>query len=422
MWKPCAEVFKPKTAGSANPLPGRGAANRDARLLSAVTAIALGSTASLAQTPPTITTQPTNQTAFVGSTVTLVVVVTGTGPFDYQWQLNGTNIPSGIISTAAGNGTQGNFGDGGAAANASLGNPTGIATDSAGNLFIADAGNNRVRKVTAAGIITTVAGNGTQGYSGDGGSATAANLANPVGVTVDSAGNLFIADDWNNCVRKVDTRGIISTVAGNASQGYSGDGGPALDATFTAPAAVAVDGQGNLFIADGGNNRVRQVDTRGIITTVAGNGTPAYSGDGGAATNASLRYPGGLATDPAGTLFIADAGNNLIRQVDTNGVITTVAGNGLFGYFGDGGAATDANLANPIGVALDAAGDLFIADQFNGRIRAVDPEGIISTVAGNGTPGFSGDGGGATDASLTSPSAVALDASGDLFVADTGNN
>jgi hypothetical protein len=220
----------------------------------------------------------------------------------------------------------------------------------------------------------------------------------------------------------VGTNGIITTVAGNGMGGYSGDGGPASSAELSGPVGVAVDASGKLFIADTDNNVIRQVGTNGIITTVAGNGTAGYSGDGGAATNAELSGPFGAAVDASGKLFIADAYNNAIRQVGTNGIITTVAGDGTAGYSGDGGAAIDGELNYPFGVAVDSFGNLFIADTSNQRIRKVGTHGIIITVAGNGTNGYSDDGGAATQAQLKDPSGVAVDASGNLFIADQENN
>ena len=309
------------------------------------------------------------------------------------------------------------------ATNASLYYPEGVAFDASGNLFIADFVNNRIRKVTTNGIITTVAGNGSTGYSGDGVAATNASHP-PAGVALDASGNLFIADWNNNRIRKVDTNGIITTVAGNGSPGYSGDGGPATSASLAYVEAVDVDGSGNLFIADTDNNRIRKVDTNGIITTVAGKGPAvygSYSGDGGPATNASLNAPYGVAVDATGNLFIADMDNNRIRKVDTNGIITTVAGNGSLDYSGDGGLATNACLDAPYGVAVDAFGNLFFADSSNDRIRKVDSFGIITTVAGNDNWGYSGDGGMATNATLNLPSGVALDSTGNLFLADLGN-
>ncbi len=385
---------------------------------------------------PSVAIQPTNNsvTITVGNNVTFVVSVAGNGPFSYQWQLNGTNLPNGIITTVAGNGygavyRYGSYaGDGGAATNAELAFPFGVTVDTTGNLLIADWGNGRIRKVGNNGIITTVVGNGANGYSGNGGAATNAELNYPEGVALDAAGNLFIADNDNNVIRKVENNGIITTVAGNGTDGYSGDGGAATNAELNYPGGVAVDATGNLLIADWGNGRIRKVGNNGIIATVAGNGISGYFGDGGTATNAELNYPGGVAVDATGNLFIADESNKRIRKVAANGIITTVAGNGTRGYSGDGGVATNAELNYPIGVALDATGNLFIADTFNNVIRKVGTNGIITTVAGNGYTdwngygGFSGDGGAATNAELWYPSGVALDATGNLFIADESNN
>jgi hypothetical protein len=382
--------------------------------------------------PPSVTIQPTNNsiTVTVGSNVSFEVSVAGISPFSYQWQLNGTNLPGGIITTVAGNGTKGYSGDGGAATNAELYHPMGVAVDTTGNLFIGDYGNNRIRKVGVNGTITTVAGNGTNGYSGDGGAATNAELNSSLGAAADASGNLFIADYGNNRIRKVGVNGIITTVAGNGTGSYSGDGGVATNAELYNPYGVAVDASRNLFIADTENNVIRKVGTNGIITTVAGNGNGAgtggygnyYSGDGGAATNAELNLPVDMKVDDSGNVFIADYGNNRIRKVGVNGIITTVAGNGTGSYSGDGGAATNAELYLPHGVAVDALGNLFIADLENLRIREVGTNGIITTVAGNGTAGYSGDGGAATNAELYNPYGVAVDASGNLFIADSWNS
>ena len=290
-----------------------------------------------------------------------------------------------------------------------------------GNLFIADPGNERIRKVDSAGVITTVAGTGIRGFSGDGGPAVDARLSSPGGVAVDGAGNLFIADLFNHQIRKVDSAGVITTVAGTGIRGFSRDGGPAVDAWLASPGGVAVDGAGNLFIADDGNRRIRKVDSAGVITTVAGTGGFGFSGDGGPAVDARLSYPRGVAVDGAGNLFIADWWDDRIRKVDSAGVITTVAGTGGFGFSGDGGPAVDARLRSPGGVAVDGAGNLFIADEGNHRIRKVDSAGVITTVAGTGGFGFSGDGGPAVDARLRSPGGVAVDGAGNLFIADEGN-
>ena len=326
--------------------------------------------------------------------------------------------PSGIITTVAGNGTQGYAGDGGAATSAQLSYPYRVAVDGAGNLYLADSFNHRIRRVSPSGIITTVAGNGTQGYSGDGGAATSAQLSAPQGVEVDGAGNLYIADTSNQRIRRVSPSGIITTVAGNGTYGYSGEDGVATSTPLSGPIDVAVDGTDNLYIADSKNNRIRRVSASGVIRTVAGNGTGGYSGDGGAATLAQLSFAFGVAVDGAGNVYIADTLNNCIRRVSPSGIITTVAGSGTYGFSGDGGHATLAQLSSPNGVAVDSTGNLYIADSFNDRIRRVSASGIITTVAGNGTQGYSGDGGTATSAQLYDPVAVALDGVGNLYIAD----
>ncbi len=392
---------------------------------------------SYAQNAPTITTQPTSQTNWAGTNVSFSVVVDGSGPFTYQWQLNGTNLPNqnNIIRTVAGTSRQSGFsGDGGPATNAVMLDPSGVAIDAAGNIFIADQWNNRIRKVSTNGIIDTAAGIGpvaTGGsYSGDGGMATNAGLnlpamyvvngvlyVVPAGVAVDTQENFYIADAGDSRIREVGTNGIINTIAGTNSAGFSGDGGPAINAKLNSSSGVAVDRSGHVFIADTGNNRVREVDTNGIITTLAGNGSAGYAGDSGAATNASLNHPYGLAVDSLGNVFIADEGNNVIRKVDVTGIITTLAGNGSAGYAGDGGAATNASLNQPYGVAVDAYDDVFIADYANSRIRMVGANGTITTMAGSGIAGYSGDGGVATNANLYEPVGLGLDNYGNLFIA-----
>jgi sugar lactone lactonase YvrE len=380
-----------------------------------------------AQTPPAITTQPASQTNLPGTNVTFTVAVSGTGPFTYQWQFNGTNLPNGIISTVAGNGTGTYAGDGGAATSASLHYPTGVALDVVGNLYIADQVNQRIRKVNPNGTISTVAGTGNSGYSGDGGAAGNAGLSAPFGVTLDAVNNLYIGDQCNNRIRVIGTNGIISTVAGNgtgapSSGAFSGDGAAATNASLFYPQGVVLDYSGNLYIADQKNCRIRKVDTNGIITTVAGTNSAGYSGDGGAATAANLWNPTGVALDTAGNLYIADATNNRIRKVDTNAIITTVAGNAGRGYSGDGGASISASLYSPSGMVVDGLGNLYIADAGNNRVRKVGTNGIITTVAGTNSPGYSGDGGAATNARLYYPIGVALDASGNLYIADKNNN
>jgi len=333
-----------------------------------------------------------------------------------------------IIDTVAGGGSPPDgLGDGGPANKAQLYTPRVVTMDAAGNFYIADYYNHRIRKVDTNGIITTVAGNGVQGYSGDGGPAAQAQLFHPYSVTVDSQGNLYIADENNYRIRKVFPSGIITTVAGSGPSwpsggGFSGDGGAATEALLNAPRGVAVDAQGNIYIGDNRNQRIRKVDTNGIITTVAGNGIEGFSGDGGPATAARLRYPHGVAVDAQGNLYIADASNHRIRKVDASGIITTVAGNGNAAYSGDGGPAPQAGLNYPLGMTLDMQGNLYLADAFNHRIRTVDQSGIITTVAGSGIKGFSSDDGPATEAQLDTPTGVTVDSQGNLYIADYANH
>jgi uncharacterized protein (TIGR03437 family) len=321
------------------------------------------------------------------------------------------------ITTFAGNGTGGYGGDNGSATNARLNYPSGVAFDAAGNLYIADIDNHRVRKVSN-GIVTTVAGTGIEGYSGDNGPATGARLNYPHGLAFDSAGDLYIADMDNHRIRKV-SNGIITTVAGSGTGGYGGDNGLATNARLNYPAGVAFDPAGNLFIVDIDNHRIRKV-SGGIITTVAGTGTGGYGGDNGPATNARLNYPHGIAFDSAGNLHIADMDNHRIRKV-SSGVITTVAGTGTGGYSGDNGPATNARLDYPVAVAFDSAGHLYLADIENHRIRKVS-SGVITTVAGNGIEGYGGDNGPATGAQLNYPHDLAFDSAGNLYIADMDNH
>jgi sugar lactone lactonase YvrE len=329
---------------------------------------------------------------------------------------------AGVISTVAGTGMEGFGGDGGPAASALFHLPTSVAVDSTGNLYIADSLNSRVRKVTASGVTSTVAGDGTKGFGGDGGQAASAGLNSPVGIAVDASGNLFIADYADQRIRKVTPDGVITTIAGNGAQGFSGDGGAAASAQLNEPWGLAVDASDDLFIADLVNHRIRKVTPDGVISTAAGTGVPGPGGDGGPATYARLNYPAGVAVDSKGNLFIADSGNHSIRKVTPAGIIGTIAGNGRPGFSGDGGPAISAQLNGPTGVAIDAAGNLFVVDHNNNRIREITPDGVIRTVAGLGTAGFSGDGGQAISAQLNAPMGVALDNAGDLFVADYDNN
>jgi sugar lactone lactonase YvrE len=334
----------------------------------------------------------------------------------------------GTITTVAGTaGNAGYAGDDAPATSAKLDNPRKIALDSSGNLYIADTVNNVIRKVTAStGIITTIAGNGTPGNSGDNGLATKAALNSPNGVAVDSSGNIYIADTGNNVIREVSaSSGVIERVAGNGTSGYSGDEGYATNATLNSPNGVALDPSGDIYIADTNNDVIRKVTASSdIITTVAGSGSAGYSGDKGAATSAKLTIPDSVAVDSSGNIYIADTGNNVIREVAaSSGDITTIAGNGTSGYSGDNGAATSAKLSIPNGVAVDSSGNTYVADTGNNVIREiVASSGEIKTVAGTGTSGYSGDNGKSTSAKLNSPYGVALDSSGDIYIADTGND
>ena len=324
----------------------------------------------------------------------------------------------GNIRTVAGNGVYGYSGDGGPAAGGSLNSPQGVAVDMAGNLYIADTGNQRIRKVSRDGTIRTVAGAGQSGYSGDGGWGTEAMLSSPLCAIVDgSTGGLLIGDTGNQRVRRMTIGGIISTVAGSGEGNFAGDGGPAIAAMLNQPTHAVVDRQGNLYIADTGNNRVRKVTADGIIRTVAGNGTTAYTGDGGPAASASLNTPKGIAVDAVGTLYIADSGNHVVRAVSPNGTIRTAAGTGSFGSGGDGGPATKATLWDCTALAFDSGGSLYIADDVTGRVRKVTPDGVIHTFAGGGTAS-PGDGGPATAASLSSPAGVAADLSGNIYISE----
>jgi uncharacterized protein (TIGR03437 family) len=329
---------------------------------------------------------------------------------------------AGTLSVYAGNGTCDDSGDGGKAVNAALYSPEGLAIDSSGNLYIADEINCRIRKVTPAGIISTVAGNGTFGYSGDGGKATAAVLQFPTGVAVDSSGNLYIADQDNHVIRKVTAAGIISTYAGNGTEGFSGDGGAAANAELNFPSGVALDANGDLYIADSSNGRIRKV-TSGSISTVAGGGT-LYPGNGAQATSVQLRNPVGVTIDVQGNIYIADGAviGNRVQKVTPSGVITTVAGNGVKGFTGDQGQAVNAEVAEPDDVITDPSGNLYIADTSNARVREVTAAGVINTIVGNGNFRFGGDGGPATVAYLNAPVSLVEDSAHTLYFVDAENN
>jgi sugar lactone lactonase YvrE len=331
------------------------------------------------------------------------------------------------LTTVVGDGGE-DLGDGGPAKSAGFCSTTDVALDTAGNMYIADAGiycggpgGNTVRKVDKDGIITTVAGTEEPGFSGDGGPATKAQLNVPIAVAADQEGNLYISDENNFRIRKVDKDGIITTIAGTGKEGYSGDGGPATSAKLTDPGGIAFDAEGNLYLAD--YTSVRKVDPSGTITTVAGTGKAGFSGDGGPATEAQLTAYD-VALDRNGNIYISDTENQRIRKVDQDGIITTVAGSGDKGYSGDGGPATEAALRGPVGIAVDGEGNVFFADHHNTVVRKVDRNGTITTFAGTGWSISTREKGPATEVSLNEPWGgpfVDRD-SGILYIADTFND
>ena len=327
-----------------------------------------------------------------------------------------------MITTIAGKGISENEnnGDGGKAIEANF-TPSGVATDAEGNIYIIDWEKNCIRKINKNGIINTVVGNGQWGYGGDGGEAIKAELEGFGGMVIDLHGNIYIADINNQRIRKVNSLGIITTVAGNGELGFSGDGGEATNATLNYPERVVVDSEGNLYFSDIDNNRIRKISTSGIITTVVGNGNAGFSGDGGQATAAELNRPLGLAIDSKNNLYISDLSNNRIRKVNNLGIISTVAGNGLFGFSGDDGQATSAQLSFAYNIAVDSHGNLYISDNKNERVRMVDHTGIIRTIVGNGVGGFSGDGAEASDAQINNPGEIAITLNGSLLIADRDN-
>jgi hypothetical protein len=335
-------------------------------------------------------------------------------------------VSGGAITTYAGTGVQGYTGDGGAATSARFNDPEGVAVAPNGDVYIADTDNHVIRKIAfATGIVTTVAGNGSPGASGDGGAATSARLKSPEDVFLAPNGDIYIADTGNHEIRKVTVAtGIITTVVGNGSPGSNGDGGAATAARLNSPRGIVVAANGDYYIGDRSNNKVRKVTAlTGIITTYVGTGTAGYSGDGGLATLARLDRPQGIYLASNGDLYIADANNHVIRKVaGLTGLITTIAGTGTAGFSGDGGAATAARLNAPEAVHLNPTGELLIADTANDRIRKVSTTGIITTVAGTGVAGSAGDGGLATSAQLDTPRGLGISSTGVYYIGDRDNH
>jgi sugar lactone lactonase YvrE len=332
-----------------------------------------------------------------------------------------SNSSAQVIYTIAGTGTPGYNGDNISASGAQIFYPTGVAKDTAGNLYISDQVNHRIRKLAPSGLITTVAGTGVAGFSGDGGPAVNAKLNGPYDIFVDTPGNLYIADQGNKRIRKVNTAGIISTIAGTGTAGYNGDGIAATAAQLNNAYAVAADNAGNVYISDVSNYRLRKINTSGIISTYAGTGVAGFSGDGGPSTAAQVAGTGKMCFDAAGNLIVIDVGNNIVRKITTGGTITTIAGSGSTTFGGDGGPATSAGLNNPLGIAIDTAGNLYISDYSHYRIRKVNTLGTISTIAGTGTSGFSGDGGAPISAMMI-PQGLAIDKSNNLIITDINNH
>ncbi len=312
----------------------------------------------------------------------------------------------------------------GPATSVALSNPYGLVIDTLGNIFFADRNNHALRLIDTHGNLSTIAGTGKPGYNGDGKRAIKAKMDYPICVAFDNLGNLLFSDRYNNCIRKISPaqNGIITKIAGTGSAGYSGEGSAATDAQLNGPGGIVTDELGNLIFCDAHNHCIRKIASSGVIRTIAGTGVKGYSGDGGLAYKAELNEPYCIALSKGGDLYFTEYGNMRVRKIDKKGVISTIAGNGKKGFDGDDGPATLASLNNPTGITLDEWGNIYIADSENDRIRKIDRSGNIRTIAGNGKRGFSGDGGLAENAQLNSPTGIAFDRSGNLFISDLNNN
>ena len=327
-----------------------------------------------------------------------------------------------IITTIAGSDSS-KLVDGGTAIECVLVFPSDVALDGLGNYYIADTYNNRIRKVNATGIITTIAGNDTAGYNGDNIPATAAHLWHPVGVACDNAGNIYISDSYNSRIRRINTLGIITTIAGNGVSGYTSDNVLADTTEIYNPHCLTLDGASNIYFTDFGNYRIRKIDASGIITTIAGTGVMGNTGDNGLATGAEINSPWGIVMDNSGNIYFSDYFENVVRKISASGIITRIAGKGIYGYSGDNGPADSAAFENISGLAVDNSGDLYISDVYNSRIRKVNMgSGIIVTIVGDGVHGFSGDNGPATNAKIEDPGGLVFDDAGNLYIADFGND
>ena len=339
---------------------------------------------------------------------------------------SGAKAQSGYITTIAGNGVTQYIGDGYPATSLSLATPSGMCIDAAGNVYSTDFASHRIRKITPTDSIYTIGGTGVGGYTGDNGQATNARVDRPYGITIDTSGNLYIVDMYDDVVRKIaKATGVVSTICGIGIGGYYGDNGPATAAHMEQPTGICIDNTGNLYIADKGNNRIRKISTStGIITTVAGTGTMGYGGDDSLATAAKLSNPTGACIDNiTNDLYIADYNNHRIRKVDgATGIITTVAGTGIAGYGGNAGLAVNAQLTQPNAVYMSKQGNLYISDYGNNVIRIVDHDHIIGTIAGNGNYGYSGDGGPAPHCTFIGPLAVCTDDMENIYIADGTNS